>query len=80
MREHLAVLGALGADAIPVRRVAELDRVDGLVIPGGESSVIDKLSRLFGMADPIGARIASGMPVYGTCAKPLITAHSAAMA
>ena len=68
MREHLAVLGALGADAIPVRRVAELDRVDGLVIPGGESSVIDKLSRMFGMADPIGARIASGMPVYGTCA------------
>jgi pyridoxal 5'-phosphate synthase pdxT subunit len=76
VREHLAVLGALGADAIPVRRVAELDRGDGLVIPGGESSVIDKLSRLFGMADPIGARIASGMPVYGTCAGLIMLADT----
>ena len=68
MREHLAVLRELGADAVPVRRPRELDDVAGLVIPGGESSVIDKLSRLFGMAEPVKARIAAGMPVYGTCA------------
>jgi 5'-phosphate synthase pdxT subunit len=67
-REHLLVLGELGADAMPVRREEELDRVSGLVIPGGESSVMDKLSRLFGLAEPLKARIASGMPVYGTCA------------
>ena len=53
---------------MPVRRESELDQVAGLVIPGGESSVMDKLSRLFGLAGLLKARIASGMPVYGTCA------------
>lgn len=67
-REHLAVLAALGADAIPVKRPEELERVAGLVIPGGESSVMDKLSRLFGLAEPLRAAVASGLPVYGTCA------------
>ncbi|HWR84432.1 MAG TPA: pyridoxal 5'-phosphate synthase glutaminase subunit PdxT [Rhodoglobus sp.] len=68
VREHLAVLRGLGADAVPVKRERELDDVAGLVIPGGESTVMDKLSRSFGLADPVKARIASGMPVYGTCA------------
>jgi 5'-phosphate synthase pdxT subunit len=67
-REHLAVLRGLGADAVPVRRAEELAEVGGLVIPGGESSVMDKLSRAFGLADPLKEAIASGMPVYGTCA------------
>jgi 5'-phosphate synthase pdxT subunit len=67
-REHLLVLRELGADAVPVRRESELAEVDGLVIPGGESSVMDKLSRTFGLAEPLKARIAEGMPVYGTCA------------
>ncbi|WP_307852491.1 pyridoxal 5'-phosphate synthase glutaminase subunit PdxT [Glaciihabitans sp. dw_435] len=67
-REHIAVLSALGADAIPVRRPEELERVAGLVIPGGESTVMDKLSRLFGLAEPLKAAVASGLPVYGTCA------------
>jgi 5'-phosphate synthase pdxT subunit len=67
-REHIAVLRGLGADAIPVRRPAELAEVDGLVIPGGESSVMDKLSRTFGLAEPLKAAIAGGLPVYGTCA------------
>ena len=67
-REHLAVLGEIGATAVPVRREEELERVGGLVIPGGESSVIDKLARAFGVAEPIKARIAAGMPAYGTCA------------
>jgi len=75
-REHLAVLRALGADAVPVRRATELDDVDGLVIPGGESTVIDKLSRAFGVAGPVRARIADGMPVYGTCAGLIMLADT----
>ncbi|TXK17518.1 pyridoxal 5'-phosphate synthase glutaminase subunit PdxT [Homoserinibacter sp. GY 40078] len=76
VREHLAVLGSLGADARAIRRPAELAEVDGLVIPGGESSVIDKLSRLFGMAEPLRERIAEGMPVYGTCAGLIMLADA----
>lgn len=67
-REHIAVLRSLNADVIPVRRPEDLEKISGLVIPGGESSVIDKLSRLFGLAQPLKAAIESGLPVYGTCA------------
>jgi len=67
-REHIAVLNDLGANTVPVRRPEELDLIDGLVIPGGESSVMDKLARTFGLFDPLKARIAAGLPVYGTCA------------
>jgi 5'-phosphate synthase pdxT subunit len=67
-REHLVVLRELGAEAVPVRRESELDQVAGLVIPGGESTVMDKLSRLYGLREPLQGRIAAGMPVYGTCA------------
>lgn len=67
-REHLAVLRELGADAVPVRRPAELASVSGLVIPGGESTVMDKLSRAFGLREPLLDAIAGGLPVYGTCA------------
>ena len=74
VREHLRALTELGADAAPVRRPAEIERIDGLVIPGGESSVIDKLSRTFGVADVIIARIADGLPVYGTCAGLILLA------
>jgi 5'-phosphate synthase pdxT subunit len=67
-REHLAVLRGLGADAVAVRRPSELASVSGLVIPGGESSVMDKLARTFGLFQPLRAAIAGGLPVYGTCA------------
>ena len=67
-REHIAVLNGLGADAVPIRRPDELDAIDGLVIPGGESSVIDKMARNFDLFEPLKAKIASGLPVYGTCA------------
>jgi 5'-phosphate synthase pdxT subunit len=67
-REHLSVIRGLGADAVPVRRTDELAAVDGLVIPGGESSVMDKLARAFGLAEPLKAAIRAGLPVYGTCA------------
>lgn len=75
-REHLAVLRGLGADAVPVRRESELDDVAGLVIPGGESSVMDKLARLFGLYEPLRTRIADGMPVYGTCAGLIMLADT----
>ncbi len=67
-REHARVLRGLGADVVHVRRPEELASVDGLVIPGGESSVQDKLSRAFNLAEPLKQAIASGLPVYGTCA------------
>lgn len=67
-REHLKVLSELGADPVPVRRATELEQIDGLIIPGGESSVMDKLSRLFGLQEPLKQAIDSGLPVYGTCA------------
>ena len=75
-REHLAVLRGLGADAVPVRRAEELEQIDGLVIPGGESSVMDKLSRAFGVAEPLKAAIAAGLPVYGTCAGLIMLADA----
>ena len=67
-REHIAVLDHLGALARPIRRPGELAEIDGLVIPGGESSVMDKLSRAFDLDAPLRAAIAGGLPVYGTCA------------
>ncbi|WP_203230735.1 pyridoxal 5'-phosphate synthase glutaminase subunit PdxT [Agromyces humi] len=67
-REHAHVLSRLGARVSLVRRPDELAEIDGLVIPGGESSVMDKLSRSFGLAEPLKAAIGDGMPVYGTCA------------
>ncbi|PZU36151.1 MAG: pyridoxal 5'-phosphate synthase glutaminase subunit PdxT [Microbacterium sp.] len=74
VREHVRVLTDLGAAATAVRRPEELARVDGLVIPGGESSVIDKLSRAFGMQHPVREAIARGMPMYGTCAGLILLA------
>ncbi|MHA7986580.1 pyridoxal 5'-phosphate synthase glutaminase subunit PdxT [Rathayibacter sp. CAU 1779] len=67
-REHARVLASLGARVSLVRRPEDLDAVAGLVIPGGESSVMDKLARTFGVFQPLRDRIAGGMPVYGTCA------------
>lgn len=74
VREHVRMLSELGATASLVRRPGDLERVDGLVLPGGESSVIDKLARAFGMQQPIRDAIAAGMPVYGTCAGMILLA------
>lgn len=68
VREHVATLASLGARAIPVRRPSELEAVDGLIIPGGESTTIDKLTRTFGLAGPLRELIREGLPVYGSCA------------
>lgn len=74
VREHTAALAAAGAHARPVRRPTELETVDGLVIPGGESTTISKLADLFELRDPIDKRIADGMPVYGSCAGMIMLA------
>lgn len=70
------MLRALGAEVVRVRTPDQLAQVGGLVIPGGESSVIDKLSRTFGIQDPIRRGIAEGMPMYGTCAGLIMLADT----
>ena len=74
VREHVRVLESLGACAIAVRRVGELEACDGLVIPGGESTTMSKLARTFDLFDPIRQRIKEGMPVFGTCAGMIMLA------
>jgi pyridoxal 5'-phosphate synthase pdxT subunit len=74
VREHLTALAAADAAAVPVRRPEELAAVDGLVIPGGESTTISKLAELFGLARPLRAAIRAGLPVYGTCAGLIMVA------
>jgi 5'-phosphate synthase pdxT subunit len=67
-REHLQVFQRLGINAVPVKRAAELVSISGLVIPGGESTTIGKLSRIFDIFEPVKQAIESGLPVFGTCA------------
>jgi pyridoxal 5'-phosphate synthase pdxT subunit len=74
-REHLAALREAGADAITVRRRGELDAVDALVIPGGESTTMTHLLREFDLLDPLRSRIADGMPAYGSCAGMILLAN-----
>lgn len=74
VREHLAALRACGVDATPVRRPRELDAVDALVIPGGESTTMGKLAAAFELLDPLRARVAAGMPAYGSCAGMIMLA------
>ena len=73
-REHLAALGAAGAESLTVRRRAELDSVDALVIPGGESTTMSHLLREFDLLEPLRARLADGMPAYGSCAGMILLA------
>lgn len=74
VREHLTVLAEADALARPVRRPEELDGIDGLVIPGGESTTMSKLAVTFGMLEPLRAFVRAGKPVYGTCAGMIMVA------
>jgi pyridoxal 5'-phosphate synthase pdxT subunit len=74
VREHVDALDAAGARAVTVRRPAEVEAVDALVIPGGESTTMDKLVRSFDLHAPLRERIAGGMPVYGSCAGMIMLA------
>lgn len=73
-REHLAALRDAGAEALTVRRVDELNSVDALVIPGGESTAISHLLRELELLEPLRARLADGMPCYGSCAGMILLA------
>lgn len=73
-REHLAALREAGATVSTVRRPAELEAVDALVIPGGESTTISLLLREFGLLEPLRGRLAGGMPAYGSCAGMILLA------
>jgi pyridoxal 5'-phosphate synthase pdxT subunit len=72
--EHLRAVSASGASPLPVRRLSELDAVDGLIIPGGESTTIWKLAAIFDLAEPLRKRVADGMPVFGSCAGMIMLA------
>jgi pyridoxal 5'-phosphate synthase pdxT subunit len=74
VREHLRMLADLGVRAISVRRPAELDACEGLVIPGGESTTMAKLARTFDLFEPLRQRIKDGLPTFGTCAGMIMLA------
>jgi pyridoxal 5'-phosphate synthase pdxT subunit len=74
VREHRAMLEQAGARTRAVRRAAELDEVDGLVMPGGESTTMYKLAQTFELVDPLRARLREGMPAFGTCAGMILLA------
>ncbi len=76
VREHLHALESAGAQAVQVRREPELDAVDALVIPGGESTTMDKLVRAFDLLEPIRQRVKEGMPAYGSCAGMIMLADT----
>jgi pyridoxal 5'-phosphate synthase pdxT subunit len=75
VREHLAALAAVGAEAREVRTPAELEQVDGLIVPGGESTVIGKLAHRYGLLEPLRERARAGLPVFGTCAGMIFLAR-----
>jgi pyridoxal 5'-phosphate synthase pdxT subunit len=72
--EHMSALAAVGARPVPVRRPEELDAVDGLIIPGGESTTMWKLAVIFDLMDPLRKRISGGMPTFGSCAGMIMLA------
>jgi 5'-phosphate synthase pdxT subunit len=74
VREHVAAVSSCDLQAVPVRRPAELDAVDALIIPGGESTTMSRLLTTFELLEPVRARIASGMPAYGSCAGMILLA------
>ena len=74
-REHIATFHAIGVEAIKVRSIDEIDACSGLVIPGGESSVIHRLAVAYGLFNPIRERISAGLPVFGTCAGLIMLAN-----
>jgi 5'-phosphate synthase pdxT subunit len=74
--EHIAMLQRLGVDARPVRLPEELNGLDGIVLPGGESTAIGKLMETYGLTTPLRQRMAAGLPVYGTCAGLILLADT----
>lgn len=75
VREHISSLITCGVNPVAVRRPLEIDQIDALVLPGGESTTIAQLSEVFGIFNQIRDRIAGGMPVYGSCAGMILLAN-----
>ncbi|HVA33912.1 MAG TPA: pyridoxal 5'-phosphate synthase glutaminase subunit PdxT, partial [Candidatus Baltobacteraceae bacterium] len=76
--EHLAALRRAGADAVEVKRREDLAQIDGLIVPGGESTTVMKLLDRFEMGGPIIERVAAGMPFWGTCMGMIVAAREVA--
>ena len=74
-REHIAAFTAIGIEAIAVKTESEINSVDALILPGGESTTIAKLARIFGVFEVIQQKIAAGFPVYGSCAGLILLAN-----
>jgi 5'-phosphate synthase pdxT subunit len=77
--EHLRMLEAVGARPTPVKTPAELDAVDALLLPGGESTTIGRLLGLFELVEPLRERLAAGMPAFGTCAGAILLSRAATL-
>lgn len=75
-REHIAMLKSIGIEAVEVRTPEDVDSIDGLVIPGGESTTIGRLATMFGLMEPIRHRISEGMAAFGTCAGMIFLASN----
>jgi pyridoxal 5'-phosphate synthase pdxT subunit len=76
VREHHHALTRAGADACPIRRPSELDQIDGIVIPGGESTTMSKLLVILDLLDPLRKALAAGLPAYGSCAGMIMLASN----
>ena len=74
VREHIAALRSCEVEAVAVRRASEIESIDALVLPGGESTTIAQLADVFGIFDLIKNKINNGMPVYGSCAGMILLA------
>jgi len=74
VREHLVALAGLGVTARPIRRAGELDDVDGIVVPGGESTTICRLLDVFELREPLTQRLRAGLPAFGSCAGMIVLA------
>jgi pyridoxal 5'-phosphate synthase pdxT subunit len=74
VREHVRTLEGLGAATVAVRRPADLEGLDGVVLPGGESTTMSKLADAFGLLEPLQAAVAAGMPAFGSCAGMILLA------
>lgn len=75
VREHLAALARVGARPVPVRDAAQLGELDGLVLPGGESTTIGRLLQVFELLQPLRERVRAGLPTYGSCAGMVLLAN-----
>lgn len=76
--EHLRAMEEAGAESVPVKTLADLDRIDGLIIPGGESTTVMKLLERFELSEPLRERVKNGMPLWGTCMGLIVAAHEVA--